>query len=131
MGKHLIFYDGECGLCDQVVQGVLKCDKRKVFDFAPLQGKTAEERLKPPPSADTVVLIENYESQSKKYILSKAVFKTCWLLGGLWVLPGLLSFLPSFLFDWAYRSVASNRKRFFRQDYCVIPPAGEASRFLP
>ncbi|MCB1113482.1 MAG: DUF393 domain-containing protein [Chlamydiia bacterium] len=131
MGKHLIFYDGECGLCDRVVQFLIKRDKNKVFDFAPLQGKTAEEWLKPPPSADTVVLIEDYQGSPNKYILSKAAFRALWLMGGPWAILGLFNFLPGFSFDWAYRIVAQNRKSLFSQDRCVLPDPEDKSRYLP
>lgn len=45
MHEHLVFYDGECGLCDRVVQTLLKVDTHERFVFAPLQGKTAEKLL--------------------------------------------------------------------------------------
>lgn len=131
MGKHLIFYDGECGLCDQAVQFILARDKKRLFDFAPLQGKTAERWLKLPPSVDTVVLIEDYQTNPKLSIRSKAAFRSLYHLGGIWTVPGLLSFLPSFLFDWGYRIVARNRKAWFSQDHCVIPDPKERQRFLP
>ena len=63
--KHLVFYDGECGLCDQVVQFLLKADKNKGFVFAPLQGKHAALALKDLPEeakqADSIILIEDYQ----------------------------------------------------------------------
>ena len=133
--NHLVFYDGECGLCDHIVQFLLRVDKEEVFVFAPLQGKTAEKFLAGLPldykQADSIILIENYQlSDPEVYVLSKAVFRICWLLGGVWALIGALSFLPSFLFDWGYRLVAKNRHRFFPITECVIPSVNHRDRYL-
>ena len=134
-GKHLIFYDGECGFCDQVVQFILKIDKDKIFMFAPLQGKTAQENLKNLSAefktGESVILIENYNSDhSKTYILGKAAFRTLWLIGGAWWFVGWINFLPSFLYDWGYKLVAKNRKRIFSNESCVIPTLEEKKRFF-
>ena len=97
--KHLVFYDGKCGLCDHAVQFLLKVDKRKQFVFAPLQGTTAAAELKDVPEhikqADSLILIENYQSKDQIiYILGKGAFRITWLLGGVWSLLGWLNFLP-------------------------------------
>lgn len=136
MGKHLVFYDGECGLCDRAVQFILNHDIKELFDFAPLQGSTAEEKLKnlPPQvrNKDSLILIENYQSQdSTVYILGKGALRVCWLLGGIWTIPGMISFLPSPLYDWGYRFVAKNRHRFFQNTSCIAPKKEARHRFLP
>jgi len=135
MSKHLVFYDGECGLCDHVVQFLLQVDKRGVFLFAPLQGKTAAERLKDIPpemkTADSLILIENFQSPNESLsIYGKGAFRIAWLLGGPWRLVGWLSFLPAFLYDWGYRLVARNRHRFFKKEICRLPDEGARHRFL-
>lgn len=134
--SHLVFYDGECGLCDRVVQWLLKIDKHGCFVFAPLKGETAAFYLMDLSDEykgeDSLVLIENYQSSyPKTYVLAKGVLRICWLLGGIWVLVGWLSFLPSVFFDWAYRLVAQNRHRFFSQRECILPPKNQSGRFLP
>lgn len=133
--KHLVFYDGNCGLCDRVVQYVFKNDKKEQFVFAPLQGETASKYLRNLPLeirySDSLILIENYRSPYPKvHILSKGALRIAWLLGWPWMLVGFLSFLPGILFDWIYRLVAANRHRFFPQDQCFIPPANKKERFL-
>ncbi len=128
---HLIFYDGECGLCDAVVQWVLKKDKHKKFVFAPLQGETAKQWLPQPPEIDSVYLIQNFSDKMPKvYVKSQAAFKILWELGGIFSVPGLFSFLPPFLFDWGYDLVASHRKKWFPPISCVIPNK-DNKRFLP
>jgi predicted DCC family thiol-disulfide oxidoreductase YuxK len=133
--SHLVFYDGQCGLCDQTVQQLLKVDKNEIFDFAPLQGTTAAIYLKDIPfelkNIDSFILIENYKTNDRKiYVLANGILRICWLLGGGWMLIGWLSFLPSFLFNWAYRLVARNRHRFFPQTQCFLPPPNQKDRFL-
>jgi len=135
--KHLIFYDGTCGLCHEAVQFILKHDKNKVFMFAPLQGETAAKLLKnwraTSPSADSLVLIENYEIGQSEEILTFGIgaLRICWLLGGLWKTVGVISFLPSFLYDWVYKLIAKRRFKWFESKTCLIPKIDETERFLP
>lgn len=134
--KHLLFYDGQCGLCDKMVQWVLERDHDERFAFAPLQGETAKRFLKDLPpelkSLDSVILVENYQfSNPHIYVMGKAVFRTLWLLDGLWVLIGWISFLPAFLYNWGYRMVARNRRKWFPTIQCPVPNPATEHRFLP
>lgn len=134
--QHLVFYDGQCGLCDRVVQWILKNDKNNTFVFAPLQGTTAAKMLAELPSEkkqlDTLILIENYKSpDSKMYMLGKGAFRICWLMGGLWSIPGALSFLPGWLYNWGYKIVAANRHRIFDDESCTLPTQRDKNKFLP
>lgn len=135
MLQNLVFYDGECGLCDHIVQILLKVDREKQFVFAPLQGETAKTLLQDVPnevkSADSLILITDYQSQNKNiYLFGKAAFRICWILGSWWMLLGWISFLPGLLYDWGYRLVARNRHRLFEQ-VCTIPDESQKDRFLP
>lgn len=133
--SHLVFYDGECGLCDRVVQLLIKFDRQEQFAFAPLKGSTAALYLQDLPedlkNIDSLILIENYAINPKIYTQSGAVFRIFWLLGGVGLLIGWLSFLPSVLFDWFYRWIARNRYRFFKNNSCFVPPKDQDGRFLP
>lgn len=136
MNKHLVFYDGTCGLCDHVVQFLLKHDSKEIFLFAPLQGATAAQTLKELPARyktlDSLILLENYATNEQKpYVLGQGAFRILWLLGGSWRLLGWPFFLPAFLYNWGYRLVAKNRKRFFQKESCVLLNANNQHRFLP
>ncbi len=135
--QHIVFYDGTCGMCHFVVQFLLKHDTRGCFVFAPLQGITAASELShwrnSYPLADTLVLIENYQDLKQRKILAfgKGALRICWLLGGAWKIIGILSFLPSCLYDWGYRWVASHRFQWFERQTCLIPKSQDIKRFLP
>lgn len=134
--QHLVLYDGTCGLCDYSVQLILKIDPHEIFAFAPLQGKTAAEFQSKIPKnqldVDSLILIENFRSEKRAifFFQSKAVLRIFWLLGKGWKLIGGLSFLPSILFDWAYRLIARHRYKLFAQ-HCLVPPKKRSDRFLP
>lgn len=132
--SHVVFFDGQCGLCDHLVQWLLRTDKKKDFLFAPLQGITAKETLSHLPdyirNSDSMVLIENYKSKEQKiYLFGKAVFRTLWLLGGIYKALGWPFFLPAFLYDWIYWIVARNRKKIFGT--IDLPTEKGEGRFLP
>jgi predicted DCC family thiol-disulfide oxidoreductase YuxK len=122
-------------LCDQIVQFILKHDKKEIFIFAPLQGKTAAEKLNQLPESyktlDSLILIEDFNLPHEKIsVLGQGAFRILWLLGGAWALIGWMCFLPPFLYNWGYRLVAKNRHRFFPQNICVIPDPSMKDRFL-
>lgn len=138
MEKHLVFYDGTCGLCDGIVRFLHKIDRKKQFLFAPLQGKTAEKKLanlaEEFKNVDSLVLIENYQSGHEHvYVLGKGALKIFWLQGGFWSILGVLSFLPSWPFDQIYRLIARNRHRLWSNDSCKVPEGKErnSGQFLP
>ncbi len=131
-GKHVLFYDGVCGLCDHAVRFVLREDKEKKFLFAPLQGETAKEflsHLTPEERAeDTLYLLEGKDV----HMLGQAGLRTLWLLGGVWSLPGSLYFItPACLADPVYRFIAKRRYKIFGKKECVIFPEEAKERFLP
>ncbi len=137
MIKHLVFYDGACGICDRIVSYLYKADKNKIFGFAPLEGETAKLALKDlseeQKQADTMILIENYRGPEQKiYIYGQAALRTAWLMGGWWTLIGLKYFiLPAFVTDPVYRFFARNRHLILAPKACDVPSKADHDRFLP
>lgn len=128
MMKHLILYDGTCGMCHRVVQWVLRHDKKGIFIFAPLQ-----EYPNPSgdPLEDSVILLENWRAENeRKWVFAKAAFRILWLTGGVWTLIGWKWVLPSWLIDPLYRFVAKRRKVWFPEQDCLIPNEVDKKRFL-
>ena len=55
----VLFFDGECGLCNRLVRLLLRLDRKAVLRFGPLQGSTAQQYLRTHglPTADFDTLI--------------------------------------------------------------------------
>jgi len=132
-GRHLLFYDGLCGLCDWLVPFVLRRDRCGVFDFAPLQGAAARARGLDPADLTTMYVFEDYRTEHA-HVLARG---RAWLfvlrqLGGPWPqVAAVLGLLPGVCLDWGYELVARNRYRLFgRRAACAVPPPADRGRFL-
>lgn len=126
----LVFYDGQCGLCDRSVQWLLRMDRRGVLRFAPLQGTTAADALPSSITAhmDSFVLLD----EDGPHLRSDAAIRAIEHLGGAWRAMRLLRLVPRGLRDAAYDVVARRRHRCFgRMEHCRIPGPGVRERFLP
>ena len=127
----LIYYDGLCGLCDRFVQFVLRRDRAGRYQFAPLQGSTARERVPStldPQASQTVIL----EDTGRFRVRSDAALAILAGLGGAWRLAAWLRVIPRPWRDAVYDLVARNRNRWFgRLAECRVPGPAERDRFLP
>jgi predicted DCC family thiol-disulfide oxidoreductase YuxK len=125
----LLLYDGVCALCNWAVRLVLRFDRRRTMEFAPLGGPAARRVLAAHPelaTVDSIVLIEGDHAS----VRSTAVLQVLRYLGGGWrvFLVGYL--IPREIRDSLYDVVAHWRKRIFGQyDACPLPPAEHRSRF--
>ena len=133
----IILYDGVCGLCNSLVQFLLKHDKDGRLRFASLQSDFAEKVLRrhgfDPKDLDTLHVVENYEQPDERVLQrSDAVLRAGRELGGHWsVLATISKIVPRPLRDVAYRFVAQNRYRVFgKYETCMLPDPGQRSRFL-
>lgn len=130
----ILLYDGVCGLCNRLVQFVLKRDSSGYFRFASLQSGFASRILRQhgfdPDDLDTVYLVE--EPGERLTARSDAVISVLRKLGGLWpAVAFLLRALPKSLRDWGYNVVARNRYRIFgKHDICLLPEEKYRHRFL-
>ena len=135
-GPHLLLYDGVCGLCDGLVQVVLKGDRHRVFHFASLQSRAAKTTLAPfgANAADltTMYVVLNYQSGSPQPLeRGRAALFVMTALGWPWKTATVLRILPGSVLDRLYDLVARHRYRIFgRRDQCLLPPREYRSRFL-
>jgi predicted DCC family thiol-disulfide oxidoreductase YuxK len=135
-GRHLVLYDGVCGLCNRLLQRILEQDKRGVFHFASLQGPVARAALAPfgknPDALDTFYAIENYGGGSAKlFDRGRAAVFVATELGWPWRAAGLAGVLPDTVLDRAYDRLARSRYRIFGQlDHCLLPDPKYRGRFL-
>lgn len=126
----IIFFDGICGLCNLLVDQLLKHDHKGVFHFSPLQGKTAQELLgqKAAQKSNTII----YVDETDIYDRSTAVIKIFSRMGGCWAIARILYLIPKGFRDWAYEQVAVRRYGWFgKRESCRLPTAKEKARFLP
>ena len=133
----IILYDGVCGLCNRLVQFLLKHDKSSRLRFASLQSDFAEKVLGrhgfDPKDLDTVHVVENYDQPDERVLQrSDAVLRAGRELGGFWgTSASIARIVPRSLRDVAYRFVATNRYRVFgKYDTCMRPDPNQRSRFL-
>jgi predicted DCC family thiol-disulfide oxidoreductase YuxK len=135
----IILYDGVCGLCDRLVQFILRCDGDAVFRFASLQSTFAVKILTRhganPTHLDTFyVVVDHQEAHEGAELVARsaAIVYVLKRLGGIWSIAAfIVDFLPHSFRDWIYNVVAKNRYRIFgRYDSCPLPSEETRARFL-
>ena len=105
----IIFFDGQCQLCNHFVKFVFKRDKNRQFLYAALQGQTARKHLqkKDIESLKSIVVWREgalfRESQAIQAVLKKLYPR----------LSFLFRFLPDLALNVFYNVVAKNRYRIF------------------
>ena len=127
----VVFYDGECGLCDRTVQLLLRMDRRSKLRFATLQGETATAQLgapEGPAEAWSIKLAMN----GQIYQMSSAVIRALAHTGGIWSAFIVFLAVPRFIRDGVYRFVAAHRYKWFgNTNSCLLPTPAMRERFLP
>jgi predicted DCC family thiol-disulfide oxidoreductase YuxK len=126
----ILFYDGNCGFCQQSVQFVLENEKSEKVYFAPLQSNIANELKKKFPqlqSIDSIIFFEGNEL----LIESDAVFALATHLKSPFPIAKHGRIFPRFLRDGMYRMIAKHRHRLIQSnDSCLLPTIEQKKRFL-
>lgn len=136
MGKHVVFFDGECFMCNKSMRFLLNIDRKQRLWFAPLQGDTAKEVIERRDDLDfdlkSIILIENLGTDHEHVSLrSTAVLKAMEDAGGIWKLAGLFLFVPAIIRDTVYNFVAQNRIKWFGStEMCSLIPPEQRERLL-
>jgi predicted DCC family thiol-disulfide oxidoreductase YuxK len=133
----IVLYDGVCGLCNRLVQFILKRDTKKQFRFASLQSDFAATVLTrhgfDPEDLDTVHVVLNYDRPDERVLdRSEAVLRVWHELGGAWsALAASARIIPHPVRELFYRFVAHNRYRVFgKYESCMLPDPSQRGRFL-
>ena len=133
----IILYDGVCGLCNRLVQFLLKHDREGRLRFASLQSDFAAQVLGrhgiDPKDLDTVHVIVNHDQPDERVLQrSDAILRAGRELGGFWgASSSIARVVPRPLRDVVYKLVATNRYRMFGKfDTCMLPDPSQRSRFL-
>ncbi len=135
-GRHLLLYDGVCGLCDRFVRFVLARDRRRRFRFAALQSPVGRNLVaglgRDPERLETVHVSVDYRSGTGPVLSrSAAALFVLGELGWPWRLATVLRRAPAAPLDWLYDRVAAHRYRLFgRQAVCRAPDPAYRDRFI-
>ena len=133
--KHLILYDGVCGLCNRLVAFVLARDPGGVFHFAALQGplgrKIVEKHGGRPDALDTFYMVRDYRSVSPVLLgRAQAALAVATELGAPWSWVSVCGVLPDALLNSGYDLIARHRYRIFgRLESCPLPKPEYRARF--
>lgn len=126
----ILFYDGNCGFCQQSVQFVLKNEKSDVVFFAPLQSHIADEMKKEYPELHNIDSIVFYEGK-ELLVESDAVLALATYLKNPFPFAKHGLVFPRFLRDGLYRVIAKHRHRLVdSNESCLLPTAEQKKRFL-
>lgn len=128
----ILFFDGYCSLCNNLIDKMIRWDKKAVLKFASLQGETAQKMLPPNrrerTDPDTVI----YLREGEIYERSTAILLSLRDIGGLWSLSSMFFIVPKVLRNLIYRFVANTRYQVFgKRDVCRLPLPEERERLLP
>ena len=127
MDGPILFYDGDCGLCDATVRFVLRHERGAEFRFAPLQAPLARRLLAPHGVAagdlSSMLVLEGgrlwRESDAAARILRR--LRMPWRL-----LAEAMALCPRGLRDRAYRFVGRRRHRWFGRSRAQACPVAAA-----
>ncbi|AKK71783.1 thiol-disulfide oxidoreductase [Chryseobacterium sp. P1-3] len=128
--KHIVFFDGNCGVCNFWVQWILERDKKDKFMFASLQSGFGQQFLSER-GLETKVFNTLYLWKPHQYYLikSKAVLEIANMLGGIYRLSIIGKIIPAFLSDQLYDIISKNRMKLANQK-CFLPDEHQKKKFI-
>ncbi|MCC3216065.1 MULTISPECIES: thiol-disulfide oxidoreductase DCC family protein [Chryseobacterium] len=128
--KHIVFFDGDCGVCNFWVQWILERDNKDQFMFASLQSDFGQQFLSER-GLETNVFNTMYLWKPGRFYLikSKAVLEIANLLGGIYKLSFIGKIIPAFLRDKAYDLISRNRMKLANQK-CYLPDLHQKKKFI-
>lgn len=132
----IVLYDGVCGLCNHLVQFILKRDQHDRVRFASLQSDFTREVLTrhgiDPNDLDTVYVIKGHAQPDERLLArSDAILYMLEQLGGVWRLMSVGRILPGTFRDAVYKIVARNRYRVFgKHESCMLPDPKHRAKFV-
>ena len=132
----IVLYDGVCGLCNRLIQFILKRDQYDRFRFASLQSGFANTLLqrhgKDARDLDTFYVAIDYGQPGERLLSrSDGILFVVAQLGGLWKFAGIGRVVPKVLRDAFYGVVARHRYRVFgKYESCMLPDPTHKHKFL-
>ena len=135
-GAHLVLYDGVCGLCNRLLQFLLKHDRREVFSFAALQSDTGKRMVArsggDPEELTSFYVVADFRTPGARvFTRSDAAVFVASQLGWPWKAMSIARWLPKVVRNRAYDLIARSRYRMFgRYEQCLLPTPEHRRRFV-
>jgi predicted DCC family thiol-disulfide oxidoreductase YuxK len=128
----VIYFDGECNLCNGFVQYVINHDPKGLFRFSSLQSDYARSRgFEIPKTSDGSLESMLVEWDGRVFRYSEGVLHVLQHLSGLNKLMGIFRIIPRILRDALYRWIARRRYFFFgKAESCMVATEEMKERFL-
>ena len=127
----ILFFDGECTLCNRSILWILRHERNDDLVFASLSSKTARDMLNGTPLANHTDSMVLREADGSLFHASDAALRLVRHLTPAWQLLLVLTVLPRFVREPAYRLVARNRKRWFgTKAHCALLSGVDPKRLL-
>lgn len=130
--KKIILFDGVCNLCDNLVQYVIKRDKKDVFRFVAQQSELGQKIIRHiginPQKTDSIIL---YEPGIAYHTKSGAAVEIAKNLSGIGRLDIFIRLFPQLFRDKIYDIIAKNRYKWYgKKESCMMPTREIMSKFL-
>lgn len=125
----ILFYDGQCGLCNRSIQLILRHEKSSKVYFSPLQSAFAKEVLNLNASNDQQFTTIYFKTEDKVLIKSAAAFALLPYLKWYWQPMRIFQLLPTKWTDHLY-SFISRRRTKLVSSYCLVPTEAQVERFI-
>ena len=127
--KAILFFDGECGLCQRSVWLLARIDFKKRLYFAPLQGITAQRFVTTEIRASLNTIVFKPAGSRLTHIHSQALIEA--LKACHWGAAAYgLQMIPKGWRDAGYNWIAQKRHALNRQ-FCPLQPSKFINRQLP
>ncbi|MDT2046559.1 DCC1-like thiol-disulfide oxidoreductase family protein [Priestia flexa] len=129
MRKSIIFFDGDCHMCNQTILFIMNHDPKVTFYFASLQSSFAEKMRtnhRIPQEYKSIVLLQN----ELIYTESTAILRIVKELTGPIKYAYAFILVPRRFRDKVYDYVAKRRYKLMKNKACRLPTAEEKNRFL-
>jgi predicted DCC family thiol-disulfide oxidoreductase YuxK len=128
--KNILFYDGDCALCNRCVRYVTTHEKNNELFFSSLQSDYAKQLLAKYnynfSNLSTLVLVLD----GKIFYKSDAALNLSKFLKPPYSWALALKIFPRFLRNAVYDIIARNRKKWWKKEFCFLPTLEMKKRFI-
>lgn len=126
----IIFFDGECMLCNHAVKFIMNKNKNDLY-FSELQSSYAEKMLLKhnivAQNSDTIYFYKNGQLYNRSTAALKIIAEINLYYK---ITSSIFMLVPRPLRNWVYHLIAKNRYRIFKSNNCLLPTPGQRKMIL-